>query len=1279
VSATRRRDPLRARLSDLTLRDEHRLARRLSRLRPGDEAGRARLERDIEEAAARIARRRDAVPAVSYPQARPVSARRDELLAAIRDNQVVVVAGETGSGKTTQLPKMCLDLGRGVRGMIAHTQPRRLAARTVAERIADELNVQLGEAVGYAVRFSDRSREDTLLRLMTDGLLLAEIQHDRLLRRYDTIIVDEAHERSLNIDFLLGYLKRLLPKRPDLKVIITSATIDPERFSEHFDGAPIVEVSGRTYPVEVRYRPLEDDVDQTDAIGDAVQELLREKPGDILVFLSGEREIRDTADALEGRFPDVEILPLFARQSTAAQQRVFKPHAGRRVVLATNVAETSLTVPGIRYVVDPGFARISRYSARLKVQRLPIEPISQASADQRKGRCGRVAEGIAIRLYSEEDFAQRPRFTDPEILRTSLAAVILQMAAIELGEIEDFPFLDPPDRRQVRDGIALLQELGALDESGRKLTPLGRRLAQLPVDPRLGRMVLEADRLGCADEVIVIAAALSIQDVRERPAEQQAQADQAHARHNDDSSDFLAYWNLWRYLHERRGELSANQFRKQAKAEFLHYLRIREWQDLVSQLRQAAKAIGIRLTHTPAEPEVIHQAILSGLLSHIGLRDAGRRDYLGARGARFALWPGSGVKGQPTWVMVAELVETSRLWGRTVARIDPRWVEPLAGHLVRRSYEEPRWDRKRASVVATERVTLYGLPIVAGRTVAYGSIDPALSRELFIRRALVEGEWDTRHRFFAENQALIEEVRELEDRARRRDILVDDQALYEFYDARIPADVVSGAHFDRWWRVERRSRPDLLTFTREMLVNPAAAEDVRGRPDTWRQGDLELKLSYRFDPGSAHDGVTVHVPLKTLPQLRPEGFEWLVPAFRAELVVALIRSLPKELRKRLVPVPDVAAKVLENLHPRRGPLLPALSAEIEAQRGVRIEPSQWDLSRLPPHLRMTFSVEDDDGKPIARGQDLAALREQVRPRLRAALAAATRKLEKTGQTSWTFGTIPKAVALPGTGQTVRAYPSLVDEGRTVGLRALESEEAQRLHMYAGTRRLLALTIPSPLRQYQGSKLGNAAALVLTEAPHESVAAALEDAATAAISALLTQAGGPVYDAASFERLRAFVAGHAAEQVARIVADVVRILQARREVRAKLDALRGAAFDEFRRDVAQQLGRLVFPGFITASGARRLPDIERYLRGAAWRIDRLTRNAAADRDKMRAIRELEDLYRRRLEQLPPGATVPPELSEVPWMLEELRMSHFAQAIGARGHVTARTIRRALNPT
>ena len=849
---------------------------------------------------------------IAYPPQLPVSARKDELAEAIRDHQVVVIAGETGSGKTTQIPKICLELGREA---IAHTQPRRLAARTVAERIADELDVGLGDEVGYSVRFSDRAKRDTKVRLLTDGLLLAQIQRDRLLRRYDTIIIDEAHERSLNIDFLLGYLQRILPQRPDLKLVITSATIDPERFARHFgDDVPVIEVSGRTYPVEVRYRPPAseeeaDEADLADRIGDAVTELLNHAPGDVLVFLSGEREIRDTADALSGRFGDrVEVLPLYARLSTAEQQRIFRPHKGTRVVLATNVAETSLTVPGIKYVVDPGTARISRYSARLKVQRLPIEPVSQASANQRKGRCGRTSDGVCIRLYSEEDFEERPEFTDPEILRTSLAAVILQMAAIGLGDVEDFPFLDPPDKRQIRDGLNLLTELGAITED-RRLTPTGRRLAELPVDPRMARMVLEADRLGCADEVIIIAAALSIQDVRERPQDKAAQADQSHARFADETSDFLVYLNLWRYLREQQHALSKSQFRKRCKAEYPHYLRLREWQDLVQQLRQSAKAAKVTRNQTPAEPQQIHTALLAGLLSHVGMRDPRTpREYVGARGARFMLWPGSGLaKKPPSWVMVSELVETSRLWGRTAARIDPQWVEPLAEHLVERSYSEPRWDRRQASVIARERVTLYGLPI-AERSIQYGRIDPGLSREVFLRSALVEGDWETKHHFVRDNAAAVEEVERLEDRTRRRDILVDDQTLFAFFDARVPDDVHNGRSFDRWWRDERRRHPDLLTYTPELLVADHARDalDPRAWPTQWKQGEHVLPLSYRFEPGAEDDGVTVHVPLRALGAVTSRGFDWLVPGLRLELVTALLRGLPKEQRRPLVPLPEVS-------------------------------------------------------------------------------------------------------------------------------------------------------------------------------------------------------------------------------------------------------------------------------------------------------------------------------------------------------------------------------------
>jgi ATP-dependent helicase HrpA len=1203
--------------------------------------------------------------AIEYPPELPITARRDDLLAAIRDHQVVVVAGETGSGKTTQLPKLCLELGRST---IAHTQPRRLAARTVAQRIADELKVPLGGAVGYAVRFSDRTGPDTRIRLMTDGLLLAETRRDRLLRRYDTLIVDEAHERSLNIDFLLGYVKRLLPQRPDLRLIVTSATIDPGQFSRHFDDAPVIEVSGRTYPVEVRYKPIED-ADQIEAIGDAIEELAREGTGDVLVFLSGEREIRDTADALSGRLPsDVEVLPLYARLSTAEQQRVFRPHQRRRVILATNVAETSLTVPGIRYVVDPGTARISRYSARLKVQRLPIERISRASADQRKGRCGRTSDGICVRLYSEEDFEERPRFTDPEILRTNLASVILQMAANRLGEIEDFPFLDPPDRRQVRDGVLLLQELRALDAKQR-LTRVGRRLARIPVDPRLARMVLEAGRRGCADEVIVIAAALSIQDPRERPADRREAADQQHARFADERSDLLAHLELWRYLHERQQALSGSAFRRLCRNEFIHFLRVREWQDLVGQLRDAARELRVEINQTPAEPDEIHQALLAGLLSHLGMRDAARRDYQGARGARFAIFPGSSLaRRQPNWVMAAELVETSRLWGREVARIEPGWVEPLAEHLARRTYSEPRWDRRRAAVVATERVTIYGLPVVAGRTVAYGTIDPVLARELFIRRALVERDWDTRHAFFAENGRVLEEVDELERRTRRRDVLVGDEVLFAFFDERIPHDVVSGAHFDRWWRDERREHPDLLTYTRELLVAPQAADalDADGRPDEWRQGDLSLALTYAFEPGSERDGVTVHVPLKTLPQLRPDGFEWLVPALREELVTALLRSLPKDLRRPLAPVPDTTAQVLAALEPRREPLLDALAREVQRLRGVRVPAETWDLSKLPPHLRMTFRVEDDDGGLVAEGKDLDALRAEVRPRLRAELSAAAAGLERTGLTEWSVGDLPRVVALPGTGQSVRGYPALFDEGATVGVRVLDTPAAQAAAMAAGTRRLLLLTIPSPMR-WVTDRLSGPARLALAGAPHGSAAAALEDVLVAAVDALVAASGGPAWDAAAFARLRDHVAGELGEETLRVATGVVEVLDAASDVSQRLQALRADALQEARQDVARQLGRLVYPGFVAATGAARMPDVLRYLRAVARRLERLPDNPAVDRDRMRAIHELEQAYERRRAAGRP-------LPEVPWLLEELRVNQFAQGLGTRQPVSAKRIRR-----
>jgi ATP-dependent helicase HrpA len=931
-------------------------------------------------------------------------------------------------------------------------------------------------------------------------------------------------------------------------------------------------------------------------------------------------------------------------------------------VLATNVAETSLTVPGIHYVVDPGTARISRYSARLKVQRLPIEPVSQASADQRKGRCGRIAAGVCIRLYDEEDFEARPAFTEPEILRTNLASVILQMAALRLGDIEDFPFLDPPDRRQVRDGIALLQELGALD-SAAELTQVGRRLAQLPLDPRLARMVLEAGRLGCATEVIVIAAALSIQDPRERPVDKEQEADAAHARFAGEGSDFLALLRLWEYLGARQRELSGSAFRRRCKAEFLHVLRIREWQDLVEQLRRAARSAQIPRNQTRAEPDEIHRALLAGLLSHVGLRDPDGRDFTGARSARFGLWPGSELaRRPPSWVVVAELVETSRLWGRTAARIDPAWIEPIAGHLVRRTYSEPRWDRRRGSVVATERVTLYGLPIVEARTVPYGRIDPELARELFIRRALVERDWDTRHAFFAENGRLLAEVEALEDRLRRRDLAAADEALFAFFDERVPQDVVAARHFDRWWRDARRADPTLLTFPRALLLGEGA--DVAGRPEAWKQGELVLPLSYRFAPRSAEDGVTVHVPLRVLPQLRPVGFEWLVPALRLELVTSLLRTLPKELRRSLAPMPETAAAVLEGLRPRHEPLRAGLSRELERVRGVRVAESAWDLSRLEPHLRMRFRIEDDSGRVVAEGEDLDALREQVRPLLRAELSSAVGGVDRRGMRAWEAGTIPRVVTLPGTGDAVRGYPALVDEGATVGVAVMESEAAQARSMRLGTRRLLTLTVPSPLGWVRGH-LGNRVALALAGAPHGSLDAVLADALPATIDSLVERFGGPAWDEDGFEAVRVSVAGELADAMVAVLAKVADVLDAAREVERRLDALPVSPFEESRRDVQRQLGRLVHPGFITSAGVGRLDDLVRYLRAAARRLERLPDATAADRDRMRTVHELEELHRER------GSD-----PKVGWLLEELRVAQFAQGLGTREPVSAKRVRRLL---
>ena len=1085
-----------------------------------------------------LSQRATSVPTITYPAQLPVSARQEEIAAAILANQVVIVAGETGSGKTTQIPKICLDLGRGVNAMIGHTQPRRIAARSVAERIAQELGTKVSKEsiVGYQVRFTDEVSEHTLIKLMTDGILLAEIQNDPLLRRYDTLIIDEAHERSLNIDFILGYLARLLPQRPDLKVIITSATIDSERFAAHFgvEGrpAPIIEVSGRTYPVEIRYRPLDgvepepassqtnsaaasastdEPRDQVTGILDAVDELMALGPGDILVFLAGERDIRDTEAALidhlgpryaanesSARLPgSVEIIPLYSRLSAAAQHRVFEKHRLRRIVLATNVAETSLTVPSIRYVIDPGVARISRYSNKTKVQRLPIEPISQASANQRSGRCGRVADGVAIRLYSQTDYEGREPYTEPEILRTSLASVILQMAALRLGNVADFPFIDPPDRRAIADGVALLTEIGAISANSKsmhepRLTAIGHQLARLPIDPRLGRMLLEANKRGCASEVMVIVSALSIQDVRERPLDAQEAADAMHRRLADPTSDFLTYLNFWRYLRTQSRDLSGSAFRRMCRHEYLHYLRIREWRDVYNQLAQLARPLGINAQNielptrasiraasdrlvpgshaagmanadvadavvalgqsadTP-DADAIHQSLLVGLLSNLGNYDERRREYAGARATHFTIWPGSGLRRkQYDWVMAAELVETSRLFARTVARIQPQWVEQAAKHLVKVTYGEPYWSTKKGAAMVHQRVLLYGLTLVADRPVTLASVgtDAArqAAREMFIRSGLVEGGWHARHAFVERNRELLEDTAEVERRQRTHGILADDQALFDFYDERLPEKITSAAAFDNWWKHQRQDTPKLLDFTRELLL--PEGENLDGYPDAWHQGDLTLALTYVFEPGRLDDGVSVQVPIEVLTRLRPEGFDWLVPGMRPQLCVATIRALPKRVRRQLVPAPDTGARIWELIcqlypqaageasggvatasqpggvgsnsggavgtpggsNPGGGNGTPgvgsnpsgvepipvsfqqAFTQAAQQLRQVEITDEDWDQAQenLPEHLRMGFSVLDARGNKLGRGRNLIVLQQQLAKQSEAAVRSAVR-------------------------------------------------------------------------------------------------------------------------------------------------------------------------------------------------------------------------------------------------------------------------------------------------
>lgn len=1365
-------------------------------------------------------------PVIVYPPELPVSAARDEIARAIRDHQVVIVAGATGSGKTTQLPKICLELGRT---SIAHTQPRRIAARTIAERIAEEMQVPLGSTVGYKVRFTDKVSADTRVALVTDGILLNEIHRDRLLRRYDTIIVDEAHERSLNIDFLLGYLRRLLPQRPDLKVIVTSATIDPESFARHFAApptalggepvpAPVIEVSGRTYPVEIRYRPPggdgdagetpeipdavaadapssrgpatratrkvrssaveSDEVDEVGAVVAALRELDREAAGDVLVFFPGEAEIRDAADAIRGAYQKdaapTEVLPLYGRLSAAEQHRVFERStvAGvrRRVILATNVAETSLTVPGIRYVIDTGTARISRYSNRSKIQRLPIEAVSQASAQQRSGRAGRTSAGIAIRLYSEDDFLRRPEYTEPEILRTSLASVILQMLSLGFGDIQAFPFLTPPDSRGVKAALDLLVELGAVklpargDDRGPRLTGIGREIARLPIDPRFARMLLEARGSGVLTEVLAIVAGMSIQDVRERPEERREEADRFHARFIDPTSDFLSLLNLWDYLQEKQAELGSSAFRRLCRSEHLNYVRVREWVDVHRQLRSVlgSERGGVptkndvpnsaapsrsgqhRSGHAPpergrgtradAEPQghaqgdAIHRAVLSGLLSHIGILDPRtvaqakdrkapgdarptKGEYIGARGARFAIFPGSGLKKKrPSAVMAAELVETSRLFARTVAAVDPAWAEDLAPDLVKRSLSEPHWSKDAGAASAYEKVTLFGVELVGRRRVQLARFDRPLAREMFVRHALVEGEWDPSvldkrlTAFLRRNQEQRRLLEKIEERERRRDILVGDEAVFAFYDARIPADVTDVRSFETWWKDAANRTPHLLDLRESDLTGDRAQGDDRAFPARWRQGDQTLNLAYRFEPGADDDGVTVVVPLPLLAQLRPDGFDWQVPGMRDELVTALLRALPKTIRRNVVPAADWAEKFSAELA-EKGPehanglpkstLVDALAALVQRVANQRVGAADFELERVPGHLLPSFRAVDARGRAVGSDRDLAALQRRLADRARSSVeSAVTRErpapraaarvaeaspafASRTKLTTWDLDELTEVVDTPVAGGVVRGYPALVDDGDSVALRVEATPEDAARHTRAGIRRLLLLAVPSPATYVLDHLTANEK-LALAASPYQNAKALIEDARVAlADDVLLREApSGVVRTKAEFERVRDAFSVASVDRTFQTVSVAAKILLAQREVERAIKDASSITLLGALNDVRGQLQGLIFSGFLSSTGLARLQHLPRYLAGALDRLKTLPDNPGRDRQRMTEYERASAGFVEAGGTVPLPATAPANLVQTRWLLEEYRVSLFAQRLGTAEPVSIQRIAKAL---
>jgi ATP-dependent helicase HrpA len=1279
-------------------KDHHRLQRRLVEL---EKLARAKkpykdaLEKwqaNIERSQAAVVARQHLIPTrIEFPDL-PVCEKREEIAQLIANNQVVVLAGETGSGKTTQLPKICLSIGRGTRGLIGHTQPRRIAANTVANRIAEELKTKLGEKVGYQVRFSDQSSDQTLIKVMTDGILLAEIQNDPYLNKYDTLIIDEAHERSLNIDFLLGYLKQLLLRRPDLKLIITSATIDLDKFSVHFNKAPVIEVSGRTYPVDVWYRPLfestakeeaeDSEHDIYSAMVEAVHEIeLHEKTGgvrggDILIFLSGEREIREAAEALrKAQFAHMEVVPFYARLSLAEQQRVFAPHTGRRIVLATNVAETSITVPGIRYVIDPGFARISRYSYRTKVQRLPIEPVSQASANQRKGRCGRVAEGICIRLYSEEDFNNRPAFTDAEILRTNLAAVILQMLHLRMGDIHKFPFIDAPDHRLISDGYKLLEELQAVN-SKNQLTAVGTQLSKLPLDPRLARMLLAAQEQSCVRELLIIASALSVQDPRDRPSDKQQAADQMHRRFWSEHSDFLGYVNVWDYFETQRQALSQNQLRRLCKKEFLNYLRLREWRDIHHQLCVAIKDLGFRVNSEPANYEAVHKALLSGLLGNLGFNHE-EREYLGARNRKFSIFPGSSlIKKTPKWIMAAELIETSKLFAHIVAKIEPEWVLLAAEHLVKRQHFEPHYNSHSGQVMAYEKVSLYGLTLVEKKSVPYAHIDPIVAREVFIRSAFVEGQYAQHPKwknlqqkrklndFFTHQQDLLKELDDLEAKSRRRDILADEEVMFEFYNEVIPEHIVNLAAFENWRKKAEEENPKVLYISRETLMRHGALDITNAQfPNELEWRGMVFPLTYHFEPNHSDDGVSIHVPMSVLHQLPEQRLEWLVPGMLRDKCINLVKSLPKSLRKHFVPVPDVVDKALAAMVPDNKPLTDSLGLQLKRQTSVEVPGDAWLETQVDNYYRFNIKVVDDKGKVIASGRDLLPLREKYRAQVQQNIQSAATNIERDNITQWDFDALPHAIQLQRNGINIRAYPALVDKNNSVALQVLDNPQ-QALHLtQRGLARLIFLQLNQTVKYLQKELLkGQDIALSLAGIGSRDQVA--DDIILAAIKQLvLNDALVLPRSKDAFEAAITFIKDKlistAEVLCTHLLVSLKLLVDVKKAIKQQKNAL---ALAYTLGDIQEQLKELFYVGLMYKTPEEWLRQYPRYLRAIQMRLEKAALNP--QKDKL-AVLEIQPYWQRLQEFIAKEGTFVMTqnlaLVEYRWWIEELRVSLFAQTL------------------